>query len=556
MSVHATTTKKDRYHSPANNFLKLGININEKDFSKLSPEDQEALILEADFYATKREENPLAFFVPNGAQEEFINAIGNSNDTAKRIFISTAGNGVGKSACAISILGNFIFGPQTMWFDKNLFTWKWKFPKKIWYLSEHDAFQNKLSAEIRKWFPKDRYTFIKAGKKYESHLESDTGWTMDLMTYDQDVTQFEAADIGILLLDEPPPRNIYTAAITRMRMGGICLFVMTPLSHSAWVFDDLIENKEQQKYVQTFYADVENNCIQHGVRGRLSHSQIEFIASQYDEDEKEARLHGKPKHLSGKIYKQLHPSQHRHFLPAESFFQSSNTIYCAMDIHDRRPPMIVWIAANTNGKMYVVDEYPNDPLIPYHTIKSTNLTFNDFASIIVQRERANGWDPQRVIRVMDPNYGRRQMQALGRTIQEFFADAGLYFITDVNDDLFAGHGAVKNRLAIQHDQKPGLLIGDTCYNLWFQMTRYGIKENSTRKSETDGLSERVAQKYKDGPDALRYGIMIAETPETVQEIKKEPPKSPEHDLPPVAIQVPGWRDPWTSSRSSSTSQRR
>lgn len=543
-------------HHTGNNFTAFVQNIREEDFAQLSDEDQQALIQETEFYLDKREENPLAFFVPNGAQEEFIRAIGLSPRTGKRIFISTAGNGVGKTSAAIVLLGNLIFGIQTKWFNYKLYTNKWNAPKKIWYLSEHDAFQNKLSSEIRKWFPKDRYTFIKAGKKYESHLESDTDWVLDCMTYDQDVTQFEAADVSVVIFDEPPPRNIYTAAITRMRMGGICVFVMTPLSHSAWIFDDLVDNKEQERYVQTFYADVEQNCSQHGIRGRLSHKQIEFIASQYDEDEKEARLHGKPKHLSGKIYKSLHPSQHRHFQLASAFPQGLNSIYCAMDIHDRRPPAIVWIAANVNGKKYIIDEFPNDPQIPYHTMKSTTLTFSDIATIIVDRERANGWDPQKIIRVMDPNYGRRQMAVLGLTIQEYFASLGLYFITDVNDDLFAGHGAIKNLLKVDLDGKPNLFIGDTCYNVWFQMTRYGIKENSARKFETDGLSERVAQKYKDFPDGIRYGIMIAETPNVEQKPKIAAPRLPEGDMPPPILQVPGWRDPWTSSRSNTTISRR
>lgn len=534
-----------------NDFIQLGLELTEAQFRNLDPKDQALLILEAEYLASQRQRNPLPFFVPNGKQEEFVRSIGQAPKTGKKIFISTAANGVGKTTVAVNIIGNLIWGQQTDWFGEPLFSGKWPYEKRIWYLSDHDAFQNKIVPEMEKWFPKKKYVFTKNGRKFNSHLESNTGWTLDCMTYDQSIKQFEAADVGLILYDEPPTREIRNACVARLRMGGYEIFVMTPLGHSAWIFDELIDPSEQKQYVDVHYASMEDACIEHGVRGHITHERIEYLSRQFDEDEREARLYGKPKHLSGKIFKMLHPIAHRHRIPAREFDQVNNLIYCAMDIHDRRPPAIIWGAANKDGKKYVVDEYPNDPRVPYHTIKSTTLNYKDFSAIIKQKEIDNGWNSDTVIRVIDPNYGARLVQAVGKTIVNIFADEGLAFISNVNDDILEGHAAIKDLLALDLDGTPNLKIGENCYNTFFQMSRYGIKESSPKKMETDGLSERIAKKYSDFPSALRYMAMVMENPKVRQASPKPQKPPPEHDVPPANPQD-DWRNPFPSGRTTIT----
>lgn len=492
----------------ANDFIVFGQKISRELFESLPLAEQQILLDEIQYWAQEKEKSGLPFFVPNGAQEEFITGIGNAPVTGKRIHINTAANAVGKTVALCNILGNVIYGVQTQWFNHPLFTKPWMFPRKIWYVSEGDAFQNKIIDELKLWFPKGTYSTSKAGRKFDSHFEFDNGWTLTAKTFDQDERQFESADIGIICIDEPPSKGIFNACVTRTRNGGIIIMGMTPLVHSAWIFDDLIDNEEKKKDVAVYYADVEQACIEHGVRGHLRHEQIEFLASNYDEDEKQARVHGKPKHLAGKIYKTLHPAIHKHTIPAHEFNQIDNMIYCVMDVHDRRPPLTAWFAVNSDGKTYCIDEYPNDPKVPYHTIKSTSLTYKDYCGIIKQRELENGWNSDMILRVLDPNYGRRQVQAVGMTIQEILANEGLYFSVDVNDNLTEGHARVRDILASDMDGFPNFRIGEQCFNIWFQMNRYGIKEHSAKKAEQDGLSEKVSQKYKDGADVVRYFAMM------------------------------------------------
>lgn len=496
----------------------------------------------------------MPFFIPNGSQEEAIRAFSQFSETGKRILISTAANGVGKTAMGVNIVGNIIFGPQSNWFGGPVFKSPWKFPKKIWYLSDSDSWQNKLQYEIPKWFPAGKYTFTKNGRKFNSHLEAQ-GWVIDGKTYDQDVRQFESDDVGIIVYEEPPPRDIRKACVSRLRMGGYEIFLMTPLQHSAWIFDEIVNNKDLAKYLEVHYADVESNCIEHGIRGRLRHEDIVFMMDQWDEDEKQARAEGKPSHMKGLVYKGLHPDQHRHERPPNDFPMSEHDIYCVMDIHDRRPPAIVWFAVSVNGKKYAVQEYPNDPHNLYHTIKSSSVTFDDISKIIRTTERLNGWDSNQVKRYLDPNYGVRRMGDMGITIQQYFAmpeHGGLYFITNINDHQETGHQMVRNLLAVDKDGLPNLLIGDGLCNSWHQMQRYGRKEHASKREAVDGMSEKVGEKYKDFPDCFRYFSVVVQPCVRYGRRPAEAPPVQPNETDRIRKPATAWEVDWRNPNSTIT----
>lgn len=481
------------------------LDMTEEEFSRLSHRDRMRLLYEAEFLATEMERNRLAFFVPNLVQEPFIKAIGLGK---KKMYFNCAANSTGKTTSVAQVLGNIFWGTQNQWFNAPVYR-NWNFGKTAWYVSEPTALMTKVVPEIKKWFPRDRYIFTKAGRHFESYLKTDTGFELSLLSYDQKPKEFEAADVSILVLDEPPPRQIWTALATRTRGLGMIIFTMTPLYHSGWIFDEIINNPEQRKYIEVFYGDVEDVCSDHRPRGIMTHAQIEFLAQQYDEDEKEARLHGKPMHLVGNVIKEVDPNIHRYFdKEPQEFTQNDHTIYCAMDIHDRKPPAIIWAAVGRDGKKWVVDEYPNEP---YDKLKSTTMTYPELAEMIKQRERRNGWlQPEYIIRALDPRYGRRYIGALGKTIQQIFGEHGLAFMTEINNDLTEGHALIRHVLKLDTDGFPNLRIWEKCINTWTSLTRYAYKEQSPKKTDSDGLSQRVEQRHKDHIDALRYFLMIAQ----------------------------------------------
>ena len=272
-----------------------------------------------------------------------------------------AGNGVGKTAVGAVIVANIIWGKGSDWFDYPLFN-KFPYRKRGRIISDPTTVQSILIPELEKWFPKGRYSNSKMGKNYPYMWKSDTGHMFDVMTYEQALKEFESATLGWVLFDEPPPEAIYKATVARMRRGGIIFIGMTPLIGSAWMYDHIatyqdktgILKRAKNKQRAVVKADVEDNCIEHGIRGILTHKNIQRMLAEYDEDELEARAHGNFIHLSGRVFKKFDKKIH----VIEPFLVTKRdySVWHALDPHPRNPDAALWVAVDKYGTKFIVDE--------------------------------------------------------------------------------------------------------------------------------------------------------------------------------------------------------
>jgi len=95
-----------------------------------------------------------------------------------------------------------------------------------------------------------------------------------------------------------------------------------------------------KKSAGMIWADVEANCIEHGIRGRLKHSDIEKMVAQYTDDEKHARIHGK----------------FHHFIKPSEVTKKDYIVLEALDPHPRNPDAVMWLAVDNKGTKFIVDE--------------------------------------------------------------------------------------------------------------------------------------------------------------------------------------------------------
>lgn len=245
-------------------------------------------------------------------------------------------------------------------------------------------------------------------------------------------------------------------------------------------------------------------------------------------DEKEARAHGKYTHLKGVVYKSIHPSNHRHTIDPGKFQQSEHKIYCICDPHDAKPPLIGWGAVDKYAHAKLIYEFPNLDLgyKPFHQIKNWSLTTEQVCQQIKEIEQSFGWDPQKITRVMDPNFAQKREAEHGRTVKEQFSYYGrkidwpMLFSTKVNDGLEAGHRIVRDWLAPNADGIVRLKIAMDCTNIWHDMTHYAYDPRQGRALERHGEGERVELRFKDGADIIRYWMMFMNM-KPAQEEKEE-----------------------------------
>jgi len=327
------------------------VQTNTSKMTEISTEDsiQHHAMLEM---ARRIEENRYKYFVPNGRGEEFSTKLG-----AAGAFIGlySAANGVGKTASAVNILANIIWPvPGGHPFIRGPLYQKFPYLKRIRIVSDPSVVDS-IIKEMKHWFPKNRYVTSKGRKAYEAYWKTDTGFDIDIMTYDQDKKEFESANLGLIWFDEPPPKPIYTACIARLRRGGVLFITATPLEGSEWMYDDLITNPDNEaggRFVVE--AKMEDACKDHGIRGHLEHDNIQKLIAQYSEDEQQARVFGRFQHLTGLIYKEFRPEVH--VIAPFQIDLNNYSVHQFLDPHPRTPDAAAWYAVDRQGTYFVVDE--------------------------------------------------------------------------------------------------------------------------------------------------------------------------------------------------------
>ena len=305
-------------------------------------------------------EEPYRYLSPIGKMEEFLDeGLSGKYLTA---FMSSA-NGTGKTTTIVGLIANICFPTDNPFFQQEVVqNWKWNRRGRI--VSDTTTIKETIIPMLEQMIPKGRYTRSKAGKEYFSKwkMKDEKGGVIfewDLMTYEQDPKQFESANLGIVIFDEPPPFVIYTASIARLKLGGVCLIFATPLGSnvgSAWLYQRIVSDPNRADN-DFFYmtASKEDACLEHGTRGFLPHDQIEREMKQYPEEEILPRIFGEFSQVKGRVIKEY--DEKIHVLDQVFDINKEDFVVVQLwDTHARVEEAISWIAIDRNGIAYIVDE--------------------------------------------------------------------------------------------------------------------------------------------------------------------------------------------------------
>ncbi len=326
------------------------------------------------------------YYEPNGVGEEFINAVASGDYFI--LFISAA-NGVGKTALCSNILANLMFPSENYYFRDKFFK-DFPYLKRGRVITDSALVEKNVVNELKFWFPEGKYSARKAGKHYDSQFNTASGWSFDIMTYQQDPREFEGVTLGWAWFDEPPSDAILKATISRMRKGGIIIISATPISGSAHLYDmfatgevdvqvQLREGDEAitvKRKVFHMTADVESACMEHGIRGHLEHEHIVQMIAEYPEDERQARIYGKFQHLVGLVYKRF--DKNIHVIKPFALNPKDFVVLQMLDPHPRNNDAGLWVAIDRKGTKYIVDEYwakPDDVKQMAWHIKKKNAEY-------------------------------------------------------------------------------------------------------------------------------------------------------------------------------------
>lgn len=449
-------------------------------------------------------------YEPNGKCEEFIKLVG---DGKHFVVLFSAANGVGKTAAGANIVANIVFGQQyteNKYFDFPLYK-EFPYRKRGRIISDATNVEKNLIPTLKEWLPEGRYTTKKGRKTYEASWESDTGFEWDIMTYDQDVKEFEAATLGWAWFDEPPSEAIFKATVARMRKGGVIFISATPLKGSAWLYDHIIANPDkelmesgQRAYVE---ADVEDACKQHGVRGHLEHEHIQKMIAEYSEDEKQARVHGKFQHLIGLRFKLF--SRNIHVIKPFNIDLRNFSVYEALDTHGRTNDMGIWIAVDRENRKFIIDEL---------WIKCQGGTEE-----LATRIKKVATQYRVIRRILEPAaFNKDQHDETGKSLAEKLESYGLFYLpatkvrtqSDKRIEDALTYSKVNLGDREEYIKTPELFIFETCIRTIFEFEHYSWDDWTGRTAEKKGLKEKTIDKDDHAIECI--GRILIQEPKFVE----------------------------------------
>lgn len=411
------------------------------------------------------------YYTPIGRVEDFIKVF-KSNDFF--IVLLSAANGVGKTQVACNIIAHLLFPCGNQYFQGGLFD-EWPYPRVGRIISDPTTVTDTIVPMLHDTLPQGRYNEkkyeeTKVGKRYPYLWETKGGkpqdrWRFTIMTYEQELKEFESATLGWAWFDEPPPKDIFTATAARMRKGGIIFMTETPLgADAAWIYDEIIVNpKSNKKGVGTtafVTAELEDACERHGERGFLKHKDILRMISVMDPDEIASRAFGKYEHLTGLIFKKF--DTRIHVVDPFDINEQDFVVIMMMDTHPRNPTAVTWLAIHRSGRKFVIDELYG------------NFRTDELVARIREKETSGGW--RVVARYLEPA-AYIEDQYTGRSTYSDLLGAGLNF-EKASKQRATGIKLMKDEFDYikqggQWIKSPTLFFFATCSRHIFEVTHWG-----------------------------------------------------------------------------------
>jgi phage terminase large subunit-like protein len=343
--------------------------------------------------------------------------------------------------------------------------------------------------QLKQWVPPSQLrggTWSEAYDAGDRVLNFQNGSFVELMSYDQDLEKFAGTSRDFIHFDEEPPSDIYTECKARLiDRKGRAWITMTPVEGMTWIYDSIYEpGILGSPKIDIIEVDMAENP-------HLDKGEIADFLDGLDEDEKNARGHGKFVQMGGLVYKAFNPQIHViDPIDPKDLLGRNYKHYMSLDHGFNNPTSVHWHAANRDNEVITFDEhYEAGKIIEYH------------AAVIRARNVAHGRIPD--INVCDPALAQKQA-VTGTSIQTEYAVRGIGFILG-NNSVETGVAKVNQYLALREDGTPSWHITRNCANLIREITRLRWKTWASKKQQSQNNPHDTIHKKDDHAcDECRY----------------------------------------------------
>ena len=350
------------------------------------------------------------------------------------------------------------------------------------------------------WTPKSMLLHGSWTQSYDkSHrtLTFTNGSFVEFLSYDQDLDKFAGTSRHFVHEDEEPPKDVHDENMARLiDTNGHLWMTMTPVEGMTWVYDAIYEpGVLGHRLYDVVVVDMTENPY-------LSQQAITDFLDTLDENDIEARVHGKFIQMGGLIYKLFDPIPGgKHVIPGRWFPPKSERglwkFAMGLDHGFNNPTAVSLVAYNSDGQLIVFDEYYKN-----------HCTISENAAAILKMLAKYGIHPSQLDpMVADPNI-KAVDPITGTSIQQEYAKRGLSFQLGIND-VKTGIVQVTSYLKpVRPGAKPRLMFTENCDNHIREHARYKWKTYEVKEKNSEYNVFEEPHKLNDHTcDEIRYLLM-------------------------------------------------
>jgi len=322
-----------------------------------------------------------------------------------------------------------------------------------------------------------------------AHWEFVNGSVMNILSGEQETKVFEGWTGDWAWVDEPCRKDIYEATRRGLiRQKGRLWMTMTPLQEP-WLYNDLWTPAVtgDRKDISAFIIDTYDNCKDNG--GYLDREEIEAFEKDLPEDLRETRIHGRFRHLSGRVYGEFDPSVH----VVKAFKIPDHwPIYEGIDPHLKKEHAYCqWTVNPKEGDIYVIAEI------------YAKLTIPDLARAILKMREG-----RRVVRTLIDTSSETPDSISRQTPRRVLEQHGVRTRCVNKNEKSVMHGihVMRDRLTIREnvlgEKKPSYYVFDTCRRHIKEFLNYVWDD----RDDDYSVKDRPRKIYDDMMDLDRYFV--------------------------------------------------
>ena len=408
-------------------------------------------------YPEMREANPL--------QSKLIEAW---KDPRFKVFTYTGGNRIGKTTIGAILAISTVLG-EWPWSGEKIKFMHSK-PRKVRYVGQ--AWESHIKAVVEPalkfWWPQDVKVETRKNNQGVNYFWNCSKGSIEILSNVQDSEVFEGWEGDLIVYDEPPKRNVRVAAARGLiDREGRELFCMTLLKE-AWINREVIkatlDTGEPDLSVFNITGDIYSN-LGYGI----TQAGIDQFSKTLTEEERQARLHGKPSYLSSLVFPRFDRLKHvrdRFKIPLDAL------IDIQIDFHPSKKWAVVFLATLRNNFKYVCDEIWDRGNPKY------------IAEEIIRRIRSGGYERVNSIGIDPLSKGGEDNEIDVYSIVSEVLASRNYSLETASKDKEVGISLVNNLLWTENDM-PGLYFFKDCVKTIEQTENLMYDPETLKPQKTD-----------------------------------------------------------------------